>query len=151
VGVLGRIIDEKLEDVRTGNWRDTVRATIAAFFEYVEREPELYRFVIEHDARQGSQATHAFTEKMAEHVAKAIADGLAAVGLDTSPAEVWGRAIIGMVQSVGDWWVVGSATSRADVVESLTDLAWAGIRGPHNDADLDARMNQPRPRMAVGE
>ena len=149
--VLGRIIDDKLSDVRTGNWRDTVRATIAAFFEYVEREPELYRFVVEHDARQGSQATHAFTERMAEHVARAIADGLAAVGLDTSPAEVWGRAIIGMVQSVGDWWVGGTATSRDDVVESLTDLAWAGIRGPHNDADLDGGANQSRPRTAVGE
>ena len=151
LGVLGRIIDEKLEAVRTGNWRDTVRATIAAFFEYVEREPELYQFVVEHDARQGSQATHAFTEKMAEHVARAIADGLDAAGLDTTPAEVWGRAIIGMVQSVGDWWVAGAATSRADVVESLTDLAWGGIRGPHNDADLDARMSQPRARKVVGE
>jgi AcrR family transcriptional regulator len=151
LGVLGRIIDENLEVVRTGNWRDTVRATIAAFFEYVENEPELYRFVIEHDARQGSQATHAFTEKMAEHVAKAIAGGLQAAGLDTSPAEVWGRAIIGMVQSVGDWWVGGSATSRADVVESLTDLAWGGIRGPHNDADLDSRVDRPRTRKAVGE
>src|SRR5687768_610659 len=29
LGVLGRIIDDKLEEVRTGNWRDTVRATIA--------------------------------------------------------------------------------------------------------------------------
>lgn len=151
LGVLGRIIDKKLEDVRTGNWRDTVRATIAAFFEYVEREPQLYRFVIEHDARQGSAATHAFTEKMAEHVASAIADGLNGVGLDTAPAEVWGRAIIGMVQSVGDWWVVGGTTSRADVVDSLTDLAWGGIRGPHTDAELDAVMNQSRARRAVGE
>ena len=31
LGVLGRILDQKLDEVRTGNWRDTVRATIDAF------------------------------------------------------------------------------------------------------------------------
>lgn len=148
--VLGKMIDGKLDDVRTGNWRDTVRATIDAFFEYVEGEPELYRFIVEHDARQGSQATHAFSEKVAGDVADAIAGGLEAAGRDVAPAGIWGRAIVGMVRSVGDWWIAGGASSRDEVVECLTDLAWAGIRGPHSDGDLDERVERQRPK-AVGE
>ena len=137
LGVLWRLLDERLDQV-TGNWRDTVQATIDAFFEYVEQEPELYRFVIDHDARQGSPATHAFSEKVAAHVAGVIAGALDEAGLDTAPATVWGRAIVGMVQSTGDWWVVkGRDISRAEVVASLTDLAWAGVRGPHHDPDPD--------------
>ncbi len=135
---LGRILDQRLDEARSsdGKWRNTVRATIDAFFEYIERDPELYRFVVDHDARQGSQATHAFTEQVALHVAAAIEQGLKRAGLDTAPAEVWGRAIVGMVQTTGDWWIAGAPISRAEAVESLTNLAWAGIRGPHDDADL---------------
>jgi AcrR family transcriptional regulator len=136
LGSLGRILDQKLQAVGAGNWRDTIRATIDAFFEYVEREPELYRFVVDHDARQGSQATHAFTEQVSQHVAAAIEHGLQSTGNDPAPAVVWARAIVGMVQSTGDWWIAGAPISRNGVVDSLTDLAWAGIRGPHNDADL---------------
>ena len=134
---LGRILDRRLREALTGgHWKDTVRATIDAFFEYIERDPELYRFVVDHDARQGSQATHAFTEQVTLHVAEAIEQGLRHAGLDTAPAAVWGRAIVGMVQTTGDWWIAGAPISRADAVESLTNLAWAGIRGPHDDADL---------------
>ncbi len=143
LGELGRILDRRLrEAISGGNWRDTVRATIDAFFEYIERDPELYRFVVDHDARQGSQATHAFSERVALHVAAAIEQGLKRFGPDTAQAEVWGRAIVGMVQSTGDWWIAGAPISRADAVESLTNLAWAGIRGPHNDADLVLRSSQ---------
>ena len=150
LGVLWRLLDERL-DQATGNWRDTVQATIDAFFEYVEQEPELYRFVIDHDARQGSQATHAFRDKVASHVAGVIAGALEEAGLDTTPATVWGRAIVGMVQSTGDWWVVKrGAISRAEVVASLTDLAWAGVRGPHHDPELDDRVRRTRTVQAVG-
>ncbi len=151
LGVLGRILDQKLHEVRTGNWRDTVRATIDAFFEYIEREPELYRFVVDHDARQGSQATHAFTEQVSQHVAAAIEDGLSQTGFDPAPAVVWARAIVGMVQATGDWWISGAPISRGAAVDSLTDLAWAGIRGPHNDSDLVVRSHRPDGREAVGQ
>lgn len=145
---LGQIIEEKLSGDRSGDWRDDTRATIDAFFEYIEREPELYRFVVDHDARQGSPATHAFIEQVALRVAAAIGDGLRAAGRGTAPAEVWGRAIVGMVKATGDWWIAGASISRRAAVDSLADLAWAGIRGPHDDGDLVPRSNVP---VGVGE
>jgi len=130
---LGLILEEKLAGATSGEWRDVTRATIDAFFEYIERDPELYRFVVDHDARQGGPATHAFVERVALHVASAIRHGLTANGRDTAPAEVWGRAIVGMVQATGDWWIAGAPISRSAAVDSLADLAWAGVRGPHDD------------------
>jgi len=125
---LGQILDHNLAHSHVGE--SQTRATIDAFFEYIEREPELYRFVMDHDSREGGPATHAFTEQMASHVGAAIGRGLVAAGRDPAPAEVWGRAIVGMVQSTGDWWVAGAPITRAAAVDRLVNLAWSGLRGP---------------------
>lgn len=134
LGRLGAILDAKLETTGQADRRETTRATIDAFFEFIENDPELYRFVVAHDARQGGPVTHAFIERVAEHVAAALEQGLARSGQNTAPATVWSRAIVGMVQATGDWWVAGAPISRKQAVDALTDLAWSGIRGQQDDS-----------------
>ena len=60
-------------------------------------DPELYRFVVDQDTRRSDSPTVAFTEGVAQHVAAAIREAMVAAGRDPSPADVWGRAIVGMV------------------------------------------------------
>ena len=62
---IGTILDAKLREVRIDAPPQSIRATIDAFFEYVEREPALYRFIVESDAKRGNEATMAFTERIA--------------------------------------------------------------------------------------
>ena len=63
--------------------RDGVRATVDAFFEYIDRDTSLYHFVVENDMRHGGSGRRlAFTEQNAQHVAAAIREGLAAAGRD---------------------------------------------------------------------
>jgi AcrR family transcriptional regulator len=126
---IAAILDAKLGEALSDTPPHSIRATIDAFFEYVEREPELYRFIVENDARRGGPATVAFTERIAERVAETLAHGLVEHGRDPAPAAIWGRAIVGMVQNTAAWWTGGAQISRQDSVDALTDLAWHGMAG----------------------
>jgi AcrR family transcriptional regulator len=127
---LGGTLSEKLGEARISGSRSGVHATIGALFDYIEREPELYRFVVDQDLRLLHPASVAFTEEISKHVAAALRDGLAEAGRDTACAEVWGRGVVGMVQTTAAWWAQCPDVDRASVVDHLADLAWTGISGP---------------------
>jgi AcrR family transcriptional regulator len=126
---IGAILDGKLGEALSDAPPHSIRATIDAFFEYVEREPELYRFIVENDARRGGPVTVAFTERIAERVAETLAHGLVEHGRDPAPVAIWGRAIVGMVQNTAAWWSGGADIPRQEAVDALTDLAWLGMVG----------------------
>lgn len=126
---LGVILAERLGEVTLAGSRAGVRATIDGFFEYIEREPEMYRFVVQSDNRRGRMTTQVFTQQVALLVAQALRTGLAQVGRDSAPADIWGRSIVGMVETVGIWWVneASSTVSRREAVDRLSDLIWWGV------------------------
>ena len=59
------------------------------------------------------------------------------VRLDSGGAEPWAYGIVGLVRTVGDWWIVHSRPmSRAALTEYLTLLLWDGLSGIKAAADL---------------
>jgi hypothetical protein len=65
-----------------------------------------------------------------DQVADVIAEQLAAVGADPAPAVPWGHGVVGMVRSAADNWIARPAgTSREQLADHLTALAWAGLSG----------------------
>lgn len=139
---LARILETKVGQARIAGSRDGIRATIDAFFEYIEQDPELYRFVVDQDMRLSNPATVAFTDEVAKHVASALRSGLDEAGRDSSAADVWGRAIVGMVQHTATWWTNSGAVSRAETVDQLADLAWSGIS---HSSKVDAETSADAP------
>jgi AcrR family transcriptional regulator len=131
---LGAALDEKLEAADVTDPRAATRATIDVFFDYVERDPELYRFIVDSDARRGNPATHAFVQRVGAHVAESIGAGLRRFGRDPAPAEIWGRAIVGMCQHTAEWWSTGAPVERRELVDQLTDLVWGGLLGAREPA-----------------
>jgi AcrR family transcriptional regulator len=126
---IGAILDTKLAKARTDEPPYSIRATIDAFFEYVEREPQLYRFIAGNESRRAQPETIAFADQVAAQIADALGHGLVERGLDPSPAAIWGRAIVGMVQTTAAWWTAGGDVTRSQAVDALTDLVWVGMVG----------------------
>ena len=88
---LGAILDGKIAEASADRPPHSIRATIDAFFEYIEREPQLYRFIVDSDSKSGNRATTAFAEQIAARVAETLAQGLAEHGRDPGPAAIWGQ------------------------------------------------------------
>ena len=119
--ILDAFMDEKVP-------RATVRAGIDAFIAFVEREPDLYRFLV----RGFAGAERSFVEQhlvngFGLQLAQVLRTGLRALGTDTGPAEVWAFAILGAVFAGAEWWLVRPTMTRDDLVDYLTALVWGGL------------------------
>lgn len=106
------------------NRRDRVERTIGAYLASIEREPQVYRFLL-HSA-EGAPAlsqVRSFTRRLSVLLAGGIA---AELSVPPARAAAWGHSIVGMVQSAGDWWLEarsdGDAMTRDELVQQLTDL-----------------------------
>jgi AcrR family transcriptional regulator len=128
---LGTAIQAALQSFgQTNDGGGVLRATIDAYLSLVERETELYRFLVQQDARTGNEISSAFVARVVEQVAGVIAAGLEAAGRDPGPAELWSVGIVGMVHAAGDWWAQERPElGRTDVVDGLTELLWNGLGG----------------------
>jgi AcrR family transcriptional regulator len=123
---------------QVGAERELVAITIDAYLAVVETQPELYRFLLHQAAAPGLPHVFAATARtVATSLARVIGDRLRAVGLDAGGAEPWAYGMVGLAQSVADWWIVHSRPmSRGALTEYLTTLLWDGLSGIKAAADL---------------
>jgi AcrR family transcriptional regulator len=114
-----------------GTPRALVAAAVGAYLALVERDPEVYRFVVSApllDRPAGGDPALAVTSHIAAQMSAVLAAALVAAGRSDAAAPVWGAGVVGMVRAAADQWLADpSRMSRADLTEHLTDLAWGGL------------------------
>ncbi len=110
--------------------RDLIAGAVDAYLTLVEKDPEVYRFVVTApllDQTSGDPAA-TVTDHIAAQMAAVIAAALSSAGRSTTPAPVWGAGLVGMVRAAADQWLAdSSAMSRRELTQHLTDLAWGGL------------------------
>ncbi|MBW8487146.1 TetR family transcriptional regulator [Actinomadura parmotrematis] len=122
----------RAEFSRPGPIRDRTRSTIDTYLATISANLNLYRFLM-HRASAEDAATHSAMSTMIREVGRALAEVMAAEGGAAGPADrvraqVWGHAVVGMVQTAGDWWLDHSGeVARAAVVDGLADLILDGL------------------------
>lgn len=112
--------------------RARIRRTIDAYLAFVEREREVYDFLMHRAVteRPEARATVAdFIRQLAAELAIVLGDELRRAGVDSGGAEPWAYGIVGMVQLAGDRWLEQRSMSRATVVDYLETLVWQGMSG----------------------
>lgn len=102
--------------------QDVLRATIDAYLAFIERDPQIYRFLLQ----QAAPMTD-FIRQVAGEVASVLGEGLRQVGADSGAAGPWAFGLVGMVHLAGDWWLEQPTMPRARLVQYLTDLVWSGM------------------------
>lgn len=109
--------------------RAMVRTAIDTFIAFVEREPDLYRFLARGIAGSDSSfVQQELVEAFGVQLAQVLRTGLRNAGADSGPAEVWAFAILGAVFAAAEWWLERPTMSRSDLVDYLTGLVWSGAR-----------------------
>ncbi|MGA8977740.1 MAG: TetR/AcrR family transcriptional regulator [Pedococcus sp.] len=113
-----------------GSPRTVIAAAIESYLALVERDPEVYRFVVNApllDSPSGGDPALAVTSHIADQMTDLIAAALTSVGRDPSAAPVWGVGVVGMVRAAADQWLTDPTLSRGELTAHLTDLAWGGL------------------------
>lgn len=104
--------------------RAMVAAGVDAFLGWVERDPALYRFVLQPPFTTSTVSDYSAVVGM--HVSRVTGDLLRAAGLDSGVAEPWGFAMVGAVRSAAERWLDQPTLSRQALAGYLTDLLWSG-------------------------
>jgi AcrR family transcriptional regulator len=120
-----RLLDA-LVDALTGGGspRERVHRTIDTYLSMLEREPGVYRFLVDSDeAVVAREPVRGFVRRLQDLLAAGIAHELG-LGEGDRRAGVWAAAIVGMVQAAGERWLAEPVCSRAELTEQLTELLW---------------------------
>lgn len=135
------VLEEHLSDLIRRLWvalsaapdpRERLRAGLEAYFEFVEQRADGFRMIVEAGARNDptTQAKLGTAwDTLADGIARTVGDLLRAAGLDPAGAPIYARAMIGMAQSVADWWLRTRRLPREDLVDYLLALIWRGFDG----------------------
>ena len=103
-----------------------VRDLSDAYLALVERDPEIYRFVLNRPLEGPAAAVDplgGLPELIGDHVAGAIAAHLARGGQDPSCAATWGHGLVGFIRAAADRWMAdGRRERRAAVVDHIAAL-----------------------------
>lgn len=116
--------------------RSVIQAAIDAYLHMVERDPELYRFIVSapivgaERAGNAAEAVATATGKMSSQISDLVSAALVDRGNDPAPARLWAQSLVGLVRAGADAWLTGLAGdfTRAELTEQLTELAWSGIK-----------------------
>ncbi|HET6210924.1 MAG TPA: TetR/AcrR family transcriptional regulator [Jatrophihabitans sp.] len=117
--------------------RAMIRAGIDAFLAVLDRNPQVYRFVVGNPVvqRSGTDPVADYIGQIAGRLAELIA---ALPGPEPALRRPWGNAIVGMVKAAGDWWLDHPGElSRAELAESLTLLLWGEAGGLRDALTVD--------------
>jgi AcrR family transcriptional regulator len=106
-----------------------LRATIDTYLAFVERDPQLYSFLVGRLGVPNNDVANGLITQVGTRVALALGEQLRALGIDSGPAEPWAFGIVGMVHLAGDWWLERRTMTRARLVDDITSLLWHGLGG----------------------
>ncbi|CAN5405440.1 TetR family transcriptional regulator [soil metagenome] len=116
-----------------------IRAMVSAYLELVQRDPQIYRFVVSRPLLQpsgdGARASHhdghttdpvmTLTGRIGDRLAQILTAHLLRCGRDPAPAVTWGHGIVGFVRAAADQWVTHAPpeataeTVTSEVIEML--------------------------------
>jgi AcrR family transcriptional regulator len=117
-----------------------MRASIDAYLQLLEDNPQLFRFVTQHGRGEYSAA-------VVDVLTAALGEQLRTIGLDPAGAQPWGAAVVGFIRSASLWWLDNpEAMTREQLREYLAALLWGGGAGLFQ---LAGRNVDGRPRPGV--
>ena len=109
--------------------RELLRSTVDSYVGFIERDPNLYRFMVQHPPERGDGLTqiNSLVDLIAKQVAVVAGERLRLAGRDSGAAVPWAYGIVGLVHQAGDWWVDDQTMSRETLVNYLVTLLWEGL------------------------
>ncbi|HLW16769.1 MAG TPA: TetR/AcrR family transcriptional regulator [Actinomycetota bacterium] len=152
------VLEEHLADLIRRLWvalssspdpRARLRSGLEAYFRFADEREDGFRTLVEASARNEREMQEKLGDAwdtLADGIARTVGDLLRAAELDPAGAPIYARALIGMAQSVAEWWVRTRRIPRADLVDYLLALTWRGFDGlPRHPTQRQPIKRKPEP------
>ncbi|GAB3690255.1 TetR/AcrR family transcriptional regulator [Angustibacter aerolatus] len=110
--------------------KERVAGTMAAYFEFVDREGEPFRLVFESDLTNEPEVRER-VDRLTEHCADAVAEVIADdTDLPPAQAKLLAVALTGMAQVTARYWMSqGESVPRDAASRLIGQLSWRGLGG----------------------
>lgn len=120
-------LDAATADTDPDRPAELVSAMVDTYLGLVERDPEIYRFVVTRPLVDGpveEDPITGLTDRIGERLAEDLAAYRQRHGNDPGPAQTWGHGLVGFVRAAVDHWISSSTPRRshADLVADVTAL-----------------------------
>jgi AcrR family transcriptional regulator len=113
-----------------GGPRDLLEQAAIALLDYVETSPDGFRILVR-DSPIGTAGTSfkSIIGDVASRVEGILADEFRDRGLDPTTAPMYAQMLVGMVGTVGQWWLDTRQPAKRVVATHVVNLAWNGLSG----------------------
>ncbi|NLE97373.1 MAG: TetR/AcrR family transcriptional regulator [Propionibacterium sp.] len=114
-----------LGDVAESNPHELVSSLADTYLTLVEKDPEIYKFVIARPDVESPVADPvlSITTRIGNQVSDLFRHWLRQRGLDEEPANIWGHGVVGFIWAAADRWIITQLRRpRADVVAYIDQL-----------------------------
>ncbi|HET9129235.1 MAG TPA: TetR/AcrR family transcriptional regulator [Propionibacteriaceae bacterium] len=94
-----------------------------AYLAVVERDPEIYRFVVARPAGDVADPVASFTSRIGSLVADSLRPPVQEAGLPDVTADTWGHGLVGFIWAIADTWLAsGMRRPRPEIVADVASL-----------------------------
>jgi len=126
IATLGDSLDQ---GAQLGNPRQVVEDAFSAFCTFIETDPSIYRFLVRTSLDEPNPVSSRLVTQIASRISSHLDRAMRHAGVDPSPAEPWGFAIVGMGFVAAEWWLDQQIMSKDGLIDHLTQLVWGGLAG----------------------
>jgi AcrR family transcriptional regulator len=108
-----------------------IEAAVDSYLALVEKDPEVYRFVVTHpllDRPMGDDPLTGLTSRIGDQLAALITAALAASGREAAAAGALAHGVVGLVRAAADHWLTTSdPLPRSELTQQLSALIAGGL------------------------
>jgi AcrR family transcriptional regulator len=115
--------------------RTRVQDACNAYLELIKNHQELFFLVLENRTGEADVATAVDT--IATGMTLMLNDDLYALGQDSSAAEPWAHALIGIGTSMGSWWLQRGTMSREVMGQHMSTFIWHAFEGAARELGVE--------------
>lgn len=122
--------------------RQIIRSAVEVIFGWLDEHPNLYYFL---RSRSSGPGLDSVENTLADRISELLKAILVMFGADAERAEPGAFGIVGMVESVGSWWLARRTLSREKVTDVVCEAIWNLLSGTASANELAIGYDDPLP------
>jgi AcrR family transcriptional regulator len=135
---VAQLLGSMRASLTAGTSRELLEQAAVALLGYIEENPDGFRILVR-DSPIGSASFQSIIGDTATRVEGILVEAFTRTDLDPRTAPMYAQMLVGMVGSLGQWWLDTRQPPREIVAAHLVNLAWNGLAGLESDPRLVTR------------